>query len=437
MATEIKMRSLGKMKSVDVLQVKVKAGDVVAKNQPLLEIESEKGTADFPSPFAGKITQVMVKPNDQVASGQVLFHIETSDILAAAPTESKPAAAAKPAPAKAAPAPAPPQRIPAEAIPTPAKNETPARPAAPAAPAPSRPDGDGLLVRAGPATRKLARRLGVDLSKVRGSGKDGRVTEADVEHYVKQRLTAAPTGAPGLGLEVPELPDFEEFGPVEGRPLSKVRKATAGHMALCWNLIPHVTQHDEADVTDLEAFRQQQKTGGVKLTMTAFALKASAIALKQFPEFNSSLDLNGGRLIVKHYYHIGVAVDTENGLLVPVIRDVDKKSIEELARELAEAAERARQGKADMSGGTFTISNLGGIGGTAFTPIVNWPEVAILGLSRSKQVPVWKDGQWLPRLMMPLSLSYDHRVIDGAAAARFTRFLAEMLQNPWKMLLHA
>jgi pyruvate dehydrogenase E2 component (dihydrolipoamide acetyltransferase) len=295
------------------------------------------------------------------------------------------------------------------------------------------------VVRAGPATRYLARRLGVDLHKVRGSGRGGRVTEEDVEKYVKTLMEsgAAAVPTPSPGVAVPDLPDFEEWGPIERQPLSAVRRVTAEHMALCWSVIPHVTQHDEADITDLEAFRQQQKQAGVKLTVTAVALKACALALKAFPEFNASLDTASEELVLKSYYHIGVAVDTEHGLLVPVIRDVDKKSIAELAKELNEVAEAARQRKADMSGGTFTISNLGGIGGTGFTPIVNWPQVAILGMSRSKLVPVWRDGQAVPRLRLPLSLSYDHRVIDGAAAARFTRRLAEMLENPWKMLLYA
>jgi pyruvate dehydrogenase E2 component (dihydrolipoamide acetyltransferase) len=384
MTTEIKMRSLGKQKSVDVLEVKVKVGDVVAKNQPLLEIESEKGTADFPSPFAGKITQVLVKPNSKATSGQLLFHLETNDspVSAVKPVESKPRSPAVVTEAS-------PPRISPAVMPLP----TPAKPVPVASM--SRSNGDDLLVRAGPATRKLARKLGVDLGQVRGSGKEGRVTESDVENYVKQRLTSV-GGSTSVGFETPDLPDFEEYGPLEVQPLSKVRKATARHMALCWKVIPHVTQHDEADITELEAFRKDHK-GSVKLTVTAFVLKACAVALKQFPQFNSSLDLEGGRLILKKHYHIGVAVDTENGLLVPVFRDVDRKSIEQLAKELTDTAERARQGKADMTGGTFTISNLGGIGGTGFTPIVNWPEVAILGLSRSRLTPILQEGQWIPR----------------------------------------
>jgi pyruvate dehydrogenase E2 component (dihydrolipoamide acetyltransferase) len=240
--------------------------------------------------------------------------------------------------------------------------------------------------------------------------------------------------------QAPALPDFERFGPVERKPLEGVRRRTAQHTSLAWNLIPHVTQHDQADVTDLEAFRKQQGDRGPKLTVTAFALKAAAVALKLFPQFNSSFDGAAGQLVLKRYYHVGIAVDTEQGLLVPVIRNVDKKSITELAGELTDVAERARQRKLqpdEMRGGCFTITNLGGIGGTAFTPIVNWPEVAILGLSRARQQPAFRDGAVAPRLILPLSLSYDHRVIDGADAARFTRRLAEMLESPLTMLLHA
>jgi pyruvate dehydrogenase E2 component (dihydrolipoamide acetyltransferase) len=444
-ATEIKLPSLGKKtKSVAVLSVKVAPGDTIKKGQPLLEIESDKGTQDFPSPASGKVTEVRVKENDEIQSGQVICLLEGEGAAAPAkPAEAKPPEAKTPEPKPAEakqPASARPQAAPQPApAPRPTPNSVPR-----AAPVPATNHvrtGDGELVRAGPATRHLARRLGVDLHKVPGSGRGGRVTEEDVEAYVKALMETGAAAVPATGAgpvtEAPPLPDFENWGPVERQTLSPVREVTAEHMALCWSLIPHVTQHDEADITELEAFRQEQKKAGVKLTVTAVALKACAVALKAFPEFNSSLDLESKRLILKRYYHIGVAVDTEHGLLVPVIRDVDKKSIEELAKELNDVAEAARKRKADMSGGTFTISNLGGIGGTGFTPIVNWPQVAILGMSRSKLVPVWRDGQAVPRLMLPLSLSYDHRVIDGASAARFTRRLAEMLENPWKMLLYA
>jgi pyruvate dehydrogenase E2 component (dihydrolipoamide acetyltransferase) len=434
-ATEIKMPSLGKkVKSVEVLDVKVTPGAMVRKGQPLLEVESDKGTQDFPSPVAGKVIEVLVKASDQIQSGQLVCRIESDG---AAPAAAKPS--------EAAPAPSPPKPVRAEPAPVSRLPSEPPRPAETVSAANGERAAqplahtDHAVVRAGPATRHLARKLGVDLHKVRGTGRAGRITSEDVEHYVKEMLTngAASLGT-AVGIQPAPLPDFETWGEIEARPLSAVRQATAEHMSLCWSAIPHVTQHDLADITDLESFRQQQKNSAVKLTVLAFALKACAIALKTFPEFNSSLDTAQNRLILKRYYNIGVAVDTEHGLLVPVVRDVDRKSVQELAKALTEAAEAARNRKANMSGGTFTISNLGGIGGTGFTPIVNWPEVAILGLSRSRQQPVVQpDGAVAPRLLLPLSLSYDHRVIDGAAAARFTRFVAELLENPWKMLLHA
>jgi pyruvate dehydrogenase E2 component (dihydrolipoamide acetyltransferase) len=293
-------------------------------------------------------------------------------------------------------------------------------------------------VPAGPATRRLARELGIDLGQVPGSAPHGRVTQEDVKAHV--RSLAAGGARPGSAITAPPLPRFEQWGPVERQPFESIRRRTAEHVSLSWNLIPHVTHHDLADVTELESFRKQQSETGPKITVTAFALKAAAIALREFPQVNASLDLSAGQVVVKRYYHLGMAVDTDRGLLVPVVRDVDKKSVHDLAAELAELAERARQKKLsadDMKGGTFTISNLGGIGGTAFTPIVNYPEVAILGLARARLQPVSKDGQFVPRLLLPLSLSYDHRVIDGADAARFTRRLAELLENPLVMLLHA
>jgi pyruvate dehydrogenase E2 component (dihydrolipoamide acetyltransferase) len=302
------------------------------------------------------------------------------------------------------------------------------------------------VVPAGPATRRLARELGVDLSQVSGSAPGGRVTQEDVKAYVHDLVShVAPSGSAGVSSPlasgtgaIPPLPDFEHWGPIERRPLESIRRKMAEQMSLAWRLIPHVTQHDQADITDLESFRKEQGGKGPKLTATAFALKASASALKLFPQFNASLDASAGQLILKNYIHIGVAVDTDRGLLVPVLRDVDKKSVGVLAQELAELADKARQKKLtpdDMRGGTFTITNLGGIGGTAFTPIINYPEVAILGLARSHLQPVIRDGHVMPRLLLPLSLSYDHRVIDGAAAARFTRRIAEMLENPILMLL--
>jgi pyruvate dehydrogenase E2 component (dihydrolipoamide acetyltransferase) len=421
MASELKLQALKEnVESVEVNAVKVAPGDVIAKDQPLLEVQADKAALDVASPVAGRVMKILVKPGDEVKVGQPYAVVEETDGQAAPEAKpDKPAKVVAEEPVRKEPVPKPP------AV---GNGRQPMAP--PPAPAPKA----GTIPLAGPATRHLARELGVDLANVSGSGHGGRITPEDVKAFVRQlasgSLPATPTGA------APRLPDFTKFGPVEAHPLSRVRKLTARQVSVAWNVIPHVTQHDLADVTELEAFRKAQQSGP-KLTVTAFALKASAIALKEFPNFNASVDTASGQLVLKRYYHIGVAVDTEGGLLVPVIRDVDRKSIAELAQELTAVAESARQGKADMQGGTFTITNLGGIGGTGFTPIVNWPEVAILGLSRSRLQPVVRDGQVVPRLMLPLSLSYDHRVIDGAAAARFTRRLAEMLENPLVMLLHA
>jgi pyruvate dehydrogenase E2 component (dihydrolipoamide acetyltransferase) len=438
MASEIQLPELGEnVEGGEVVDVKVAPGAEVKEGQSLLEVEAEKSTVEVPAPMAGRIAKVLVKKGDKVKTGQALFLVEVAD------------GAKVPAPK---PVPAPAAKL--ESAP-PQKPEPKPEPAPAPAPAVAN-GGNGRrteapefqpvetrekLVPAGPATRRLARELGVDLIRVRGTAPGGRVTQEDVKAFVKELAagTAAPVRVPVT--QAPPLPDFERWGPVERKPLESVRRKTAEQMALAWSLVPHVTQHDQADISDLEAFRKQQlDSKGPKLTVTAFALKAAAIALKQFPQFNASLDLAGGQLVYKHYYHLGLAVDTERGLLVPVLRDVDKKSVFDLAKEMTEVAERARQKKLtadDMRGGTFTITNLGGIGGTAFTPIVNYPEVAILGMSRSRLQPVVRDGQIVPRLLLPLSLSYDHRVIDGADAARFVRRLVEMLENPLVMLLHA
>jgi pyruvate dehydrogenase E2 component (dihydrolipoamide acetyltransferase) len=434
MATEIKLPELGEnIESGEVVDVKVTVGAEVKQGQPLLEVEAEKSTVEVPSPSAGRITQVLVKKGDKVQTGQTLFQLEPIGAAAApAPASSKPAPAAAPAPTVAVAAPSAPA---AAARPTPAPVRAP-QPAVAVTTAEK-------VVPAGPATRRLARELGVDLGLVHGSGPGGRVSPEDVKAFVRDLASGAATVA-GNGLGVPKappLPDFGKWGPIERQPMDSVRRKTAEHMALAWSLIPHVTQHDLADITELESFRKQQDGRGPKLTVTAFVLKATAIALKQAPQFNATIDLGNNQLILKQYYHIGIAVDTERGLLVPVLRDVDRKSVYVLAREMAEVADKARQKKIatdDLRGGTFTITNLGGIGGTSFTPIVNWPEVAILGLSRSRLQPVFGDnGQVTPRLMLPLSLSYDHRVIDGADAARFLRHIVEMLENPLIMVLHA
>ncbi len=475
MASEIKLPQLGEnLSGGDVVDIKVSAGDTVARGQTLLEVEAEKSTVEGPSPVAGRIAEMRVKKGEPVTVGQTLCVVEESEPVRAGPKtpaakSTQPSTEEIKREAHAA-KPVPPLRQPTERVRDTAETvaasalarqaREPGRPqqAAPAPPAQEQnaaPTGNGRreqqattpgepgarsrkLVPAGPATRRLARELGVDLARVAGTAPGGRVTPEDVKAYVRE-LTAGGMAAMN-GLEAPPLPDFARWGPVERRPLDGVRRKTAEQMALAWSLIPHVTQHDEADITELEAFRKTQTDTGPKLTVTAFALKAAAVALRQFPQFNSSLDLAGGQLIVKQYIHIGVAVDTERGLLVPVIRDVGHKSIHLLAEELGAIAEKARQKKIaveEMRGGCFTITNLGGIGGTGFTPIVNYPEVAILGISRARWQPLVRDGSVVPRLLLPLSLSYDHRVIDGADAARFTRRIAEMFENPLLMLLDA
>jgi pyruvate dehydrogenase E2 component (dihydrolipoamide acetyltransferase) len=436
MASEIKLPELGEnVAGGEIVDVRVAEGDEVKEGQALIEVEADKSTVEVPSPVAGRITKLLVKKGDQVKTGQALCLVESGNGKKGEGTKAAPVREA--AEVKAEPkAPPPP---PAEA---------PRAAPAPEKPAAVRQERDGAqaaveetagkLVPAAPATRKLARELGIDLALVPGSAAGGRVTEDDVKAYVRQ--LASGQGARGPARQAPPLPDFQRWGAVERKALEPIRRRTAEQMSLSWSLVPHVTQQDLADVTDLDAFRKQQEGKGPKLTVTAFALKAAAIALKQFPHFNASLDEAAGQLVLKRYYHIGVAVDTERGLLVPVLRDVDKKSVQQLAAEMNEIAERARQKKIsadDMRGGTFTITNLGGIGGTGFTPIVNYPEVAILGMSRSRWQPVMRNNQAVPRFLLPLSLSYDHRVIDGADAARFTRRLADLLENPLLMLLQA
>jgi pyruvate dehydrogenase E2 component (dihydrolipoamide acetyltransferase) len=445
MSVEIKLPELGEnLEGGEVVDVKVAVGDEVREGQTLLEVEAEKSTVEVPASQGGRVAKWLVQKGDHVTVGQVLCVLEG----AGAPAKAAPAKAAAAAETKATK----PSREQAESAPAatavrPAAKTTQDEPkhtdgkpdgakSAPAAPPSAEPGSPDTLVPAGPATRRLARELGVDLKRVHGTGPRGRVSQEDVKAFVRQ-LSSTPIPN-GTAPQAPPLPDFERWGTVERRPLEPIRRRTADQMSLAWRLIPHVTQHDVADITDLEAFRKSQEGTGPKLTVTAFALKAAAAVLRQFPHFNSSLDLASGQLVVKQYFHIGVAVDTERGLLVPVIRDVDRKGVRELAKELTEIADRARQkklGADDMKGGTFTITNLGGIGGTGFTPIINYPEVAILGMSRSRQEPVVRAGQIVPRLMLPLSLSYDHRVIDGADAARFTRRIAEMLENPLLMLL--
>jgi len=421
---------------VEVNAVKVAVGDQVSRGQPLLEVQADKAQLEVFAPISGRIAKLLVKEGNELKVGQPYCLIEGDNGAAQAPASKAASATVSPAPRKEASS-APPQPR-AEKIPAPQHAPVALPSSAPAAIR----AGTTLLTPAGPATRRLARELGIDLAQVPGSARFGRVTEEDVKAFVRDLASGSiPLATPTTGaIQAPLLPRFEDWGPVERQKLSMVRKATSRQMSLAWSLIPHVTQHDDADVTDLEAFRKQQQAQGIKLTVTAFAIKAAAIVLKRFENFNASLDTAANQLVLKRYYHIGVAVDTPGGLVVPVLRDVERKSVHQLAGELTAVAEKARAGKLDgqdMEGGTFTITNLGGIGGTGFTPIVNYPQVAILGMSRSRLLPVVRDGSVTPRLLLPLSLSYDHRVIDGAAAARFTRQLAELLENPLLISLHA
>ncbi len=432
---EIVVPDIGDFKNVDVIEVLVRPGDAIQPEQSLITVESDKATMEIPSPAAGTVKELRVKVGDKVSTGSLLLMLEAA--------QGTPAPVAKPAAAPAlvpAPAPAPARAAPPPAVPLAGKHDP-----VPYEPGPA----PGFTPHASPSVRKFARELGVDLVKVKGSGPKGRITQADVQAFVKgvmkgAQAAPAPVARSGFGLDLPEWPqvDFAKFGPVETKPLSRIKKLSGGFLHRNWVSIPHVTQHDEADITELEAFRKENaqvaEKEGFKLTMLAFLVKASVNALRQFPDFNASLDKTGENLIVKKYYHIGVAVDTPDGLVVPVIRDADRKGVFDLARELAEISKLAREKKLkpdSMRGGTFSISSLGGIGGTAFTPIINAPEVAILGVARSQMRPVYKDGAFVPRLMLPLSLAYDHRVIDGAAGARFTTYLASVLSDIRRTLL--
>jgi len=448
MATEIKLPQLGEnLPGGDVLDVKVAPGDDISPGQTLLEVEAEKSTVEVPSPLGGRVQRLLVKKGDAITVGQVLAVVEETGAGAAEAaktpqTKSSNGERGVEAPLRAKEEQAPGgdgQEKPKAKTAAAGREKPTAPPSSPVPPGSAEKAGpEKRLVAAGPATRRLARELGIDLAQVHGTAPGGRVIQEDVKAFVRGLASAGPGRA--VGRQEPALPDFARWGEIERQPLDGIRRKTAEQMSLAWSVIPHVTQHDLADVTELEAFRKEQEGRGPKLTITAFALKAAAIALRQFAHFNASLDLQNNQLIVKRYIHIGVAVDTERGLLVPVLRDVDQKSVQQLAEELAAVAERARQKKLqadEMRGGSFTITNLGGIGGTGFTPIINYPEIAILGLSRSRLQPTIRDGQVTPRLMLPLSLSYDHRVIDGAVAARFTRRVAEMLEKPLTMLLHA
>jgi pyruvate dehydrogenase E2 component (dihydrolipoamide acetyltransferase) len=413
---------IGNFKDVEVIEVMVKAGDAVNAEDALITLETDKATMEVPSPFAGVIKEMKVKVGDKVSEGVLIALVEAGAAVA------KPAASPK---AAAAPQPA---RAPAPVAAAQAAS-------APSLAAVSQAVAPGGKAHASPSIRRFARELGVNLAQVRGSGVKGRVTKEDVQNFVKAAL-AQPRGAGGL--QVAEMPavDFSKFGAIESKPLSRIKKLSGAYLHRNWVSIPHITQHDEADITEMEALRKklsaEYAAQGIKITPLAFMLKAVVEVLKQNPDFNASLDAGGENLILKKYFHIGVAVDTPEGLVVPVLRDVDQKGIVQLARELGEISARARDKKvsaAEMQGGCFTISSLGGIGGSFFTPIINAPEVAILGVSRANMKPVWKADKFEPRLMLPLSLSYDHRVIDGAAGARFTTALVQVLAEAGKLAL--
>ncbi|RNF29924.1 dihydrolipoamide acetyltransferase, partial [Massilia aurea] len=426
----------GDFKEVEVIELMVKVGDTIKVDQSLITVESDKASMEIPSSHAGVVKELKVKVGDKVAKGSLVLVVEATG---GAPAAAAPAAA----PAPAAPAPA---AAPAAA---PAQASAPAPAAAPAAAA--APGVTGSKAHASPSIRKFARELGVDLGRVPGSGPKGRITQQDVQNFVKG-VMAAPAAAPaksggsGVGLDLLAWPslDFSKFGPTETVPLSRIKKISGPNLHRNWVMIPHVTHFDEADVTDLEQFRVDsnaalaKQKSAVKLTMLAFVIKASVAALKKFPQFNASLSEDGAALITKQYYNIGFAADTPNGLVVPVVKDADKKTISQIATEMGELSGLARDGKLPptaMQGATFTISSLGGIGGTNFTPIINAPELAILGLSKSAMKPVWDGSAFQPRLMLPMSLSYDHRVIDGAGAARFAAYLGEVLADLRKTLL--
>lgn len=418
---DVKVPDIGDYKDVPVIEIQVKPGDTVKADDPLVTLESDKATMEVPAPAPGKIAEVLVKVGDRVSEGTAIVKLDSS---AGGASEQKTQAA--PSPRREEPA--KPSSVPAASGPVSPGRSTP-------------PPLDFGGVHAGPSVRRLARELDIDLTRLRGTGDKGRITKDDV----KAALRGAAGGAPaGGGMGIPEIPaqDFAKFGPVEKKPLSRLRRLSGPHLHRAWLNIPHVTHSDDADVTELESYRKTldaaAKEKGYRVTMLAFLMKASVVALKEFPEFNASLSSEKDALILKKYYHLGVAVDTPDGLVVPVIKDVDRKGILELSQELGAVSKRMRDGKiapTDIQGATFSISSLGGIGGTGFTPIVNAPEVAILGVVRSTTKPLWDGKAFQPRTMLPLCVSYDHRVIDGAMAARFTRRLAAVLEDVRQLVL--
>jgi len=426
---EFKIPEVGEnIESGNVVAITVSVGDAVKKDQDLLELETDKASIPVPSPCDGVIKEILIKEGDDVKIGQLAMKIDanadvsaTVDQKSSAPAtdqpeqpiiqeikEETPVAVSKPAPAKASA----PHTLNSEDIPA------------------------QVDVPASPSVRRFAREIGIRLSDVPGSGPGGRISKDNVKAYAKQLLTSGAVGVPGATMAARPLPDFSKWGSVNRQAMNNIRKKTGQHLNYCWNTIPHVTQFDQADITELEKLRKRHSTKERKLTVTPFLMKVMAAALKEFPQFNASIDTATNEIIYKQFIHLGVAVDTDRGLLVPIIRDVDKKGIFELTDDLNAAAERARTKKTgldELQGGSMTITNLGGIGGTSFTPIVNWPEVAILGVSRGGWQPRYENGHFIPRFMLPLALSYDHRIIDGADGARFLRWVVEAIEHPFMM----
>jgi len=447
MTAEVKVPDIGGFHDVPIIEVHVKAGDVVKAEDALITLESDKATMDVPAPVAGTVKEVKVKLGDKVNEGTLILLLAESASVAPTSTVAAPTSTvAAPPPDAAAPVPAPAGTVPPPTptiamLPPPVHIPSPAEIVA---------ELDGIRPHASPSVRRFARELGVDVAQVRGSGPKGRITREDVQAFVKGVMSggavlSAPTST-GAGLNLLPWPqvDFAKFGPVEVKPLSRIKKISGPNLARNWVMIPAVTYHEDADITDLEALRvrlnKENEKSGVKVTMLAFIIKAVVAALKKYPDLNSSLDGQDGEMsqVFKNYWHIGFAADTPNGLMVPVLKDADRKGVMEIAQETSELAKKAREGKlgpAEMQGATFTISSVGGIGGTAFSPIVNAPEVAILGVSKSSMKPVWNGKEFVPRLIVPLSLSADHRVIDGALATRFNATLAQLLSDFRRVLL--
>jgi len=427
-ANEVRVPDIGDFKDIPIIEVHVKPGDTINAEDPLVTLESDKATMEVPAPESGTIEQILIKVGDRVSEGSPILLLKDSDGATPQPPSLVSQQEPQPTP--------PPQPV----APPPTAEPVAAHAATNRAAA-----ADFGQVHASPSVRRIARELGVDLSKIRGTGEKGRVSKDDVLAFLKGPSAPAPSAPPaGTGMGIPEIPavDFSKFGPIETKPLPRIKKLSGPHLHRAWLNVPHVTHQDESDITEIEAYRKEldsaAKEKGYRVTLLAFLLKASVSALKEFPEFNSSLSPEKDSLILKKYYHIGIAVDTPEGLVVPVIRDVDRKGIHELSQEMGSISKKARDGKlspSEMQGACFTISSLGGIGGTGFTPIVNAPEVAILGVVRSKMAPVWNGTGFAPRLMLPVSLSYDHRIIAGALATRFTRHLCHMLEDVRRLIL--